>query len=58
MKSLAAVVKRGALKLQFIGRSDGDELCLTRLHVAECHTFFALRNCKKSKNRHFGMNTD
>lgn len=31
-------------QLQFIGRSEGDGLCLKRPHVAKCHTFFALRN--------------
>lgn len=42
---LQQFVKRGAeCRLQFIGRSEGDELCLARLHVAECHTFFALKN--------------
>lgn len=47
-------------QLQFTGRSEGDGLCLKRVHVAERHTFFALKKKKRSEkqNRHLGTNAN
>lgn len=53
--SLAAAVEWGALRvqLQVIGRSEGEQLCRTRLHAAECHTFFAFKKLEEEQNGHF-----